>query len=506
MKRLSVIFVILFTTFSINAQDETDVLRLSQNINLGTARFVSMGGAYGALGADFTTLSYNPAGLGVYRSSEFTITPTLKNRISNTNYLNSAYSDRRTRFMFDNIGLVSSFKMLKEEEKGLLMINLGIGYNRINDFYGESTALGDNQVQSITDYFASLANKANADGWDWYDISADNTWDPYKKTGAPWAAILAWNAYLIDTVPGNSNYYQPFLMEGDGVHQDQTISSEGGVGEFTFSLGANFSNKLYAGATVGVQNVYFKQTIYYSENAFSNNLPLPNGDLFKSLDYNQELLVEGSGVNFKVGLIYRPMPEIRLGFAAHTPTFYNLSERYSATMSSVLNFGRYDSETPINIYDYKIESPYKLIGSLAYTFGSIGLVSVDYEYIDYTSMRFVKGGDGDRFINENNQIKSMFTNTFNLKAGGEIWIGQLALRGGYAYYGSPYINSTNLSSGETNVFSGGFGLRLPNMFIDWAYQRYMFSDKYTMYMFTDAPIVSRSITQNKFLFTVGFRF
>ncbi|HPF94348.1 MAG TPA: hypothetical protein PLV65_10425, partial [Tenuifilaceae bacterium] len=156
-------------------------------------------------------------------------------------------------------------------------------------------------------------------------------------------------------------------------------------------IGANFSNKLYAGATIGLQNVYFRQTTYYGETAFSDNYV--SDTLFNNMNYNQDLTVEGSGVNFKLGIIYRPIPELRLGLAAHTSTYYSLDETYSATMSSDLNIGSYSAETPINVYDYKIETPYRLIGSIAYTFGKMGLISADYEYVDYSTMRFGKGGD-----------------------------------------------------------------------------------------------------------------
>jgi hypothetical protein len=267
-------------------------------MNSGTARFVSMGGAFGALGADFTSLSYNPAGLAVYRSSEFTITPSLKSRINDAKYINTLYSDSRARLLFDNIGLVTSFSQNKDEEQGLVMVNLGIGYNRINDFYSETTALGGNSEHSIMDYFASLANGTN-----WYDLTSADDWDPYKNSGAPWAAVMAWNTFLIDTVPGDDFSYQPPLWLGDGVYQDQSISSEGGIGEYVFSLAANISNKFYIGATLGLQNVYFKQTIYYSESANETNAPLNNGDLFEGMNYNQNLTVEGSGINFKVGAI-----------------------------------------------------------------------------------------------------------------------------------------------------------------------------------------------------------
>jgi hypothetical protein len=502
MKKL-IISLLVFSSIGTFAQGVDDVFRLSnQNNVFGTARYVSLGGAFGALGADFTSLSSNPAGLGVYRSSEFTITPTLKNRINDTKYIGSEYSDSRTRFMFDNVGLVASFKTMKEEENGLVMVNLGLGYNRIADFYSETTALGANDIfsQSILNSFKDAATFG---GTSYFDLTEADDWDPYRNTNALWETIMAWNTFLIDTVDGdNSNYFIP-LQDGDGINQLQSISSEGGIGEYTFSIGANFSNKLYAGATIGLQNVYFSQNIFYQETAFDNN---STGDYYlNEMNYNQDLTVEGSGVNFKLGIIYRPIPELRLGLAAHTPTYYSLDETYSATMSSDLNIGTYSAETPINVYDYKIETPYRLIGSIAYTFGKMGLISADYEYVDYSTMRFGKGGDGYRFISENEDIKNLFTSAHNFRVGAEVWIGQMALRGGYAYYGSPYNDDLELSSSATNIYSAGFGFRVDDVFIDWAYQRVMFGDSYLPFAASN-QIVERDVKQNRFMLTVGFKF
>ena len=193
-----------------------------------------------------------------------------------------------------------------------------------------------------------------------------------------------------------------------------------------------------------------------------------------------------------------------LGFAVHTPTFYNISEEYFETMKSQLSNRVVSDETPANLYDYTIESPYKLIGSVAYTFGTKALVSVDYEFIDYAKMRFGKGGDGYKFTPENQAIKSNYKSTFNLKTGAEYWIGSLALRAGYAYYGSPYVDGNPFAASHTDVFSGGFGLVINSITLDWAYQRLQFNDKYKPYL--TATNVHREVSQDRFVFTIGYKF
>ncbi|MDY0200030.1 MAG: hypothetical protein RBR40_03475 [Tenuifilaceae bacterium] len=500
MKKVFLI-LILSSSFGLFAQVPSDALRLSSYYGYGSARMVSMGGAFGALGSEFSSLSYNPAGLGVFRSSEFSFTPSLKIRNDRAEYLNSAYTDSRSKVFIDNFGLVGTFnKIGGDDEKGLIRLNFGIGYNRLNDFYSETTALGENTSNSIMNLFAS-----SVQGYKPSDI--DSFSDANRDV---WTSIMAWYTYLINpdedllVAGGDTLDYVRALNPGDGVYQDQSISSMGGVGEYTFSLGANISNSLYLGATVGVQNVYYESNVYYTEEAFRSNQPLPNTDLFQSLNYNQSLLITGAGYNFKVGAIYRPLPSLRLGFAVHTPTFYNLSEEYFETMKSQFNVRVVSDETPANLYDYTIESPYKLIGSVAYTFGKKALVSVDYEFIDYAKMRFGKGGDGYKFTPENQAIKSNYKSTFNLKTGAEYWIGSLALRAGYAYYGSPYAEGNPFAASHTDVFSGGFGLVINSVNLDWAYQRLQFNDKYKPYL--TATNVHREVSQDRFVFTIGYKF
>ena len=512
--RIKRLFIVALAFFAVNsystqlyAQGLEDALRYSSITNSGTARFVSMGGAFGALGGDFTSLSYNPAGLGVYRSSEFTITPSFKNKSVDSDFAGNSYKDSRTRFAFDNIGIVTSFSNLKSEDKGLVMLNLGLGYNRMIDFNSESLAMGSNTQNSIMDYFAGKAY-----GFNYNNITDTDSNDPFTSTYAPWDAILAWNTFLIDTINGQTSSYWASLNGGDGVDQEQSISTNGSMGEFVIALASNFSNKFFFGGTIGIQNIYFRQTSIHSETAFASNNPLPNGDRFSSLQYKQTLAVDGNGFNFKIGAIYRPIPSLRVGLALHTPTYYSLNETYRASMISNMLNGSWNLTSPRNRYDYTIESPYKMIGSLAFTLEEKGLISVDVEYLDYTSMRIGDGGDGNNFVNVNTQINNNLTSTFNIKGGGEVWLGDFALRAGYALYGSPYESGTLNEGNSISVISGGLGYRIGETFIDFAYQRMMSNNSYYLYNLVNVDgssaidPVNQKIQQGKVLLTVGFKF
>ena len=85
MKKISFFASLLLLSSSLSAQNVSDVLKYSSLQIGGTARSLGAGNAFGALGAEFGALSLNPAGLGVFRSNEFVVTPSL--RLSNTNRL-----------------------------------------------------------------------------------------------------------------------------------------------------------------------------------------------------------------------------------------------------------------------------------------------------------------------------------------------------------------------------------------------------------------------------------
>lgn len=503
---ISLVAVILLPS-KLLSQTSADALRYSFITPGGTARFVSMGGAFGALGADFSAIGYNPAGLGVYRSSEFTITPSFKNRSIESSFNGSTSDGSRTRFGFENIGFVTSFSNQKPEEKGLVMVNLGIGYNQHVDFNSETIAGGANTSNSIMDYFAGRAN-----GYNYTDLYYTDEYDPFTSTNIPWDAIMAWNTYLIDTVPGQTSSYWAALNGDEGVNQQQTLSTKGTMGEFVISLASNFSNKLYLGASIGIQNILYEQVSLYSENAFSTNEPTQNGDRFNSLQYKETLDITGAGFNFKVGAIYRPIPLLRLGVALHTPTYFSLNEAYRTYLNSEMLLGSSAITSPRNRYDYGIESPYRVIGSVAFTLEDKGLLSIDVEYLDYSTMRLNEGADGTLFTTQNSYIKDSFQNTFNLRAGGEFWIGDFALRAGYALYGSPFVSTHVNSNAGISVISGGAGYRFGGLFMDVAYHRMVGEDSYYFYNLINVegePAISpvlRSMQQGKVLLTVGYKF
>ena len=494
---------------SASGQGAFDALNYSQSYNGGTSRFVSMGGAFGALGGDFSSLSYNPAGLGVYRSSEFTITPSFKTRKIASDYNGSSGDDTRNRMYFDNIGFVLSFKPYGDNESGLVGFNLGFGYNRTNDYYSNSYAVGNDTVNSMMDYFAANASRYSNDA-----LSIDDTYNPYTVLGPDaWESIMAWNTYLINPSAG-PNPYVAALNLGDGVLQRKWVSSTGSTGEYVFSAGFNISNKLFLGATFGITSINYSMSSKYWEDAFNSNDSLDNGYRFYYSDYRQTVETKGAGYNLKIGAIYKPIEGLRLGLALHTPTFYNLEDTYSYSMYTNFDLHEqevgYSANTPNARFDYSLETPFKVIGSVAYVFKDFGLLSLDVEHVNYSTMKLQDGSDGYDFPEENAAIKEVFKDVYNIRVGGEARIDKVFLRAGYAYYPSPYNSEYLNKDANRSIISGGIGYRSGNFFIDGTYVYSIQKEKYRFYSTDNGSIetnpISTKMTEGKVLVTVGFKF
>lgn len=507
--RLLYFALFAFTVVSSNAQTISDALNYSQTFNGGTARFVSMGGAFGALGGDFSSIGMNPAGLGVYRSSEFTFTPSFKKRNVLSDYNGRSSEDSRNHLGIDNIGFVFSYKPDKSSEQGLINLNLAIGYNKQNDFLQNSIAIGDNTTSSIMDYFAILANGYTQGELTIPDPVAEpnNKYNPYlnKDKNIPWEAIMAWNTYLINPT-ATTNEYEAALNGGDGVIQKNKSSNKGTSGDYILSLGANFSHKLYLGFTLGLSSINYSSSIIFSEDAFTSNDTIFNGDRFNYSDYFQNYETIGNGYNLKIGAIYKPIDGLRLGIALHTPTYYNLEDTYSYSMSTSFKYGNSNTDSPNSRYEYSLETPLKVLGSVAYIFKDYGLISLDIEHVNYSTMRFRDGGDGYDYSEENERINDTYKSVNNIKVGGEIKIDNFSFRGGYSFYPSPYKKTELNSNSDRSIISAGVGFRSGNVYVDAAYQHTILNEKYKYYPLLDINSVSTKMTEGKFLITLGVKF
>jgi hypothetical protein len=464
MKRLYLTGFAIALTLGISmAQDEYDALRYSQYFFGGTARVAGMAGAYGALGGDFGSLSINPAGLGVYRSTEFTLTPALSFDRTDARYLGSSITDAKAQFSLGNLGFVSTRKTGKES--GFVSVSYGFGYNQLNNFNRntfmqgrmpevdsldlpvstERPEYGGSRSSSYLDNFVNYANDV------WFN---PNNLDPYYEQ-------LALDCDLIYPDTSWMSYRNDINDVGYGQFQQQTVSEHGGLGEFVFGAGANYSDVLYLGVTFGIHQLRFHQNI----STFEED-DLDKSYYFNSFTFNEYLDVYGTGFTAKFGLIYRPVSFIRVGAAFHIPTFYRIREEFSTDLSGTFDEGATNSErSPLHISKYWLRTPYRVIGSVAFQFPKIATINVDYELVDYSIMNFDSDYPED-FIDVNQSMKNMYKLTSNLRAGAEVVIKPIYLRAGFAFYGSPYEDKVPGISTYNLLYSGGLGFRSEKFFFD----------------------------------------
>jgi hypothetical protein len=480
MKRFIILIVFLAGVISVNAQNEVDALRYSRLSVVGTARSSGIGGAFGALGADFSSLSVNPAGIALFRSSEFSITPSIYMADTKSNYFGEQNTDSKSNFNLGNVGYVSVTKGGARENSALRNIVFGIGLNRTNNFNARAVIQGFNPSSSLLTSYVDQANGLTPSQLDNFGNG------------------LAYDADLIYTDTTNNTIYFADMPNG-GVTQRKIIETTGSMNEMVLSLGANLLDKFYIGATLGVPYVrYFEHSIYSETDNENRN------SFFNSFQRTESLSTTGSGINFKLGVIYKPADFIRIGAAIHSPTYYaRMTDKWNSTMVSHFDNGNsFSSSSPYGEFGYSLTTPLRAIGSIALIFGKYGLLSADYEYVDYPGARL--NSDSYDFMNENNAISNKYKGTGNIRLGTEWKYGQFSFRGGYGIEGDPYKSGINNST--ANSFSLGLGLREQKFYMDLGFVHTTHSENYYLYDPTIVDPSRNKLQGNSILLTFGVRY
>lgn len=503
-------------------QGMMDAIRLSDYRLQGTARATAMGNAFGALGGDYSSASINPAGLGLYRSSEFVFTSQIGKMQSDAMYLGMNSSDDKYNFSIPSIGYVVNFPTAANSTSSLVSFSLGFGYNRMNNFNMQKLVRGQGATSSMLDQFA-----VNADG-NIYD-----NLDPFYEGLAAYDPINDFGADVIYHYDDPSRtYFHDMLVDHENPDnlqnfphdQRRTYSQKGSIDEYNISFAANFNHKFYVGGTVGIHDVYFRETSSFTEYNIDYQGNNDFGRYTNDYSFNSYLRTTGIGFNFKLGAIYKPIDQLRLGVAIHTPTFYDLHDSFDTNMYADVDYQNEDgsytnyqttSYSPYGDYDYELETPLRAVFSGAYVIGKSAIISVDYEYVNYSNMKLRDGGDGYNFYDENQDIKEAFSSVGNLHIGAEYRVSNMfSLRAGYEYLPSPYedyaFDSTQLNGGEdTHTYSGGFGIRAGSMFFDAAY-KYTSNTEYLNIYDTPAGVTPATAqmdySRHLVSLTLGYRF
>ncbi len=478
---LCVIAALPFATAT--AQTPGDLLNLSQyNYSFGTARSAALGGAFTSLGADLSSMNINPAGLGIYRGSEVGISPSLTWSNMESGFQGRSNDYSRTRFSLGNVGAALN---LYQGTGALTSFTLGVGYTKLADFNTTSATYGQGIGQSMTEVFAEDIRGVSEST---LRMTPEDPISPFQSLAiGQWGGILAYNTYVLD--PVGDNYYAPWnnLSKDARINPSLYNINKGSIGEYDISGGFNFQNILYLGFTVGIQDIYFRNENNYSETYSNNTLPL------NRLNYIRTLRQDGTGVNFKFGAILRPVDNLRIGVAVHTPTYVSMNEEYTEYMSAEFNTQQNWQESPYAPNQYNINTPTRLLTGISFTLPGVGLITADYERVWYNNMK-IRNMNGNNWEFEqdlNQDIKSFFQPANNFRVGVEATpLKNFYVRVGYANYGEcirtkdAFINQANVRSYEN--YSAGLGFRFQNFYLDatYIYTAYKYAP-YQMFYFYD---------------------
>ena len=510
--------ICIVATSNVWGQNVLDAYRYSQQFNEGTARSVALGNATVALGGDLGAISINPAASGVYRYHEFVITPSITSSSAETRYLGTVTNDAKTRFGISNLGYVASFQTGRRS-KGLINWNLAITYNKSNNFTSRMSASGRTDKSS---WLATLAQNTAGIYAPTMDMNSQN--DPFYSTNAGWTSILGWNTSLLDTLPDSPYDYIAATENINGYDiaiggaLDQYIMNEsvGNTSEAVINFGGNISNKFFFGFNLGITSLMYRYTEVYSERAVDSN---QFNSQFREFSYYYGCKTSGTGVNLKAGFIYIPVQGLRVGASISSPTWTFLYEEWDEQISSHFADGYSQNLTsPLGTYNYKLNTPFRWNIGAAYTMGQLGAISIDYESVNYSKMKFIEdsqyASSYDVFGEENRDIKQTFRNANIVRAGVEInATPQLAVRAGYQYYTSGFKHD------NTTIQLGSLGLGYTSangFFADLTYQQQFKSEEmFKLYnditdsnggLITEAPTGTNKYGNWKMLLSVGFRF
>lgn len=467
-----IITTIILTTFAISlwAQSSADACRFSQTYYQGTAKALGMGNALGAVGGDMTAICINPAGMGLYRSSEISMTLNLSDNYHTSSYYGTEKNGNKFRFSIPSLGYVHSRE--KSNYKPLRYSQFCIGLTRTNDYNIHTYASGLNPTSSkIDDYLMQI------DGY-----SPDDLANNFAYTVYP-----AWSTYLIDV--NGQGYYTSPVPQG-GINQSFDQNFKGRSEEWMFGYSANFHDRFFFGATLNII-----RTKRFGTSVLQETLP-KDSEIetdFSQWTFIEDLSSSGIGFNGKIGLIWKANHWLRLGAAFHSPSFIAFNESWQTQTESIIQSVTRKSLSPQSNYEYKFFSPLKCLGSMAFVIGQRGMVSLDAEYVNYGMARFFANDFNYDAVNQ--EIKGTYTHTFNFRLGTEWRVNDSYLRFGAGYYGSPF----GLGQQNGSIKKASVGLSLPlgtSTTFDLAYELSHGKQQYTLYNAGSLGI--EPVTQSQF--------
>lgn len=520
----------LMTSGMALAQTQYDAARIAGSELNGTARFVGMGGAMGALGADISTIGTNPAGIALFRGNDVSTSFGLNTTKVKSDFNGSTMNDKRTKFSYDQIGFVYSTKI--GNRTSLRYFNLAFNYHKAQNFnkvfQSGGMLNGLSQTWQMSNMMAggisSSANLGDAidDIYNYGTNEHPNLPNPYQNQDYPFMGVMGVRTGLVSPTKDNSK-----LIGWDGQSNGYRSREEGGINQYDFNMAFNVEDRAYFGLTLGVNDVNYKRSTYYTEDIYYNK-----DQGYYELSNNFK--TEGTGFNVKFGMIVRPIEDspFRLGLAVHSPTWYSLSDIYYSTMYSNI---QYDGDaTPSeaqeytpdyvgnkdNKRDYYLVSPWKVNVSAGTVLGGIMALGAEYEFEGYKSSR-LQYDNHDPIEHQNEYLKEDLKGVHTLRIGMETLITPaFSLRAGYNYSTAAFRNTaykaldyndmrTDVEYSNDfsrNTVTVGLGYRGKVFYADAAYKYNIYKSDF--YPFSDEQLAATKLTteRQQFLVTLGVHF
>lgn len=495
----------------LNAQDINDALRYSNGEIMGSARYRALSGAFGALGGDLSAINANPAGSAVFNNSFASISLATENTDNETFYFTGRNSSSNSDISINQGGGVFVFKN-RNENSPWKKFSLSIAYDNTKNYEDNWISRGTNGTStnngtSIAQYFLNNAQGIRLD-----EISASSdqssTSEAYAGIGSAYGyvnqqAYLGYDSFILepDTFDDDNTGYSSNIAEGI-FDQEYTYAATGYNGKIAFNIGAQYGENVYLGLNLNSHFLnYTRSTFLYEQN---NNA----SSIVNEVGFENNISTIGSGFSFQLGSIFKLSNEFRLGLTYDSPTWMTITEETSQYIETVRveageNILQIVDPQIVNIFpEYRIQSPAKITGSLAYIFGRNGLISFDYSIKDFSNTKFRPTSDA-YFSEQNNIISDRLTTAATYKLGGEYKHNQFSFRGGYRFEESPYKDETTV--GDLSGYSLGLGYNFGNTKLDLTFDQSKQTNDYQLYNtgLTDATTID--VINSNITLSLGFQ-
>ncbi len=522
----STLLLLTFSVLSVQTYAQIyafDALRFGQTDGLlpATARMQAVGGGHVSLGGDLSAGTFNPAGLGFYNRSSGSFSLGVNFQNSSDTYLGNTSENFNNAFSINQAAVAIHLPNDNSESTGFIGSALSLGFSRVNDFNRSYRYEGRNNQSSVVDLFLEQATDLNTDNLNAlafaaYDQFLIDFFD--ASTGTDFFIDDVERLIIPNTGDGTIEGYSSLFGGASNFYPEQSeiIDESGNQYRFNISWGGNFQDKLYFGAGLGIETIYYNRNRNFEESAFEGPGGAPDL-LLNKLNLSDNLVTRGGGVNFTAGGIYRPLAFLTLGVTYQSPTYLTLDEESTFDLSAdwnnydyIDNFNSADTfaldaiepfRSAITETQYRVRTPGKWsLGTTAFI-NKNGFVTADLELVNYAQTQI----RSDNFSpnQENDFINNAFRSVTNVRLGAEYRIQSIFLRAGYAYYQDPLDNNR-----DRDYITFGTGYRNQEFYLDFAVIKSAFEEQYAPYSLANGltPVVNSDIDNTQVRVTTGFNF